>query len=143
NNRDLVAQARSLTLTQKMKHVPHAQRLSVLHELEQRFPEEFAATAGHQFRHPGDISIPSSLQHYWSYVTGRAVPDSIRYVYSDLSDPATPTRLTKLLHRRNFDTFCLNDHDSDEHSLATQQDMLTEFLDRYFPIPSPYELDIS
>src|SRR5699024_3695161 len=75
NNRDLVSRARSLTLTQKMKHVPHAQRLSVLQELEQRFPDEFEATARHQFRHPGDISIPSSLQHYWSYVTGRAVPD--------------------------------------------------------------------
>lgn len=139
NNRALIERARSVTLTQKLKHVPHAQRLSVLREIEDEFPDEVAGTANHQFRHPDDISVPSALQHYWSYLTGRAVPGSIRYVYSDLSDPATPVRLSKLLRYRNFDTFCLNDHDSDELSLAEQAEMLADFLDHYFPMRSPFE----
>lgn len=139
NNRALIERARAVTLTQKLKHVPHAQQLSVLCELEHEFPDEFAATARHQFRHPDDISIPSALQHYWAYVTGRAVPGSIRYVYSDLADPATPVRLSKLLRHRDFDTFCLNDHDSDELSLAEQAEMLADFLARYFPMRSPLE----
>lgn len=140
NNRALLKQSHGRVFTQKLKHVPHPQRLSSLQELAERFPREFEATARHQFRHPGDISVPAALQHYWSYVTGRAVPGSIRYVYSDLSDPATPVRLAHLLRDRGFDTFCLNDHDSDERRLERQARMLAEFLGRYFPMRSPFEL---
>lgn len=140
NNRDLIEQTHGRTVTQKLQHVPHPQRLSVLQELEDRFPGEFKATASHQFRHPDDISVPSALQHYWSYLTGRAVRGKLRYSYADLSNPATPATLDKLLTGRDHDVFCLNDDDSDEAAIEEQGRMVSEFLTRYFPMRSPLEL---
>ena len=67
----------------------------------------------HQFRHPDDISLLSSLQQYYAYLTGRAAPGEIRYMYTDLADPATPFKLARLLRDRHLDAFCLNDTDSD------------------------------
>ena len=100
-------------LTRKMKHTPHPSRRSVLAEIELRFAEHVEATAGHQFRHPDDISLLSSLQQYYAYLTGRAAPGEIKYMYTDLADPSTPFRLGRLLHDRHLDAFCLNDTDSD------------------------------
>jgi len=140
NNRELIESVWGTTLTQKIKHVPYSQRLSVLSDLERHFPDEFSATAQHQFRHPGDVSIPASLAHYWAYLTGRGMPARIRYTYADLADPGTPLKLAKLLRRRDFDTFCLNDHDSDALALEKQTEMLTDFLPKYFPSRSPVEL---
>ena len=74
----------------------------------------------HQFRHPDDISLLSSLQQYYAYLTGRATPGDIRYLYTDLADPATPFRLSRLLHDRHLDVFCLNDTDSDPAAAAEQ-----------------------
>lgn len=142
NNRRLVADAFGRMLTQKMKHIPHPQQRSVLYELERLYPEEFAETARHQFRHPGDIAVPSALKHYYAYLTGRAVPGRVRYAYSDLADPATPMRLVRLLARRDYDTFCLNDTDADEADLQRQSELVRWFLRSYYPVPSPFELAV-
>ncbi|HET9518379.1 MAG TPA: stealth conserved region 3 domain-containing protein, partial [Actinoplanes sp.] len=113
NNRALIKQAFGRVLTRKMMHTPHPSRRSVIAEIEQRFPEQVAATAAHQFRHPDDIALLSSLQQYYAYLTGRATAGEIKYMYTDLADPATPFRLAELLRRRHLDVFCLNDTDSD------------------------------
>jgi hypothetical protein len=123
-----------------MKHTPHPSRRSVLAEIELRFAEQVEATAGHQFRHPDDISLLSSLQQYYAYLTGRAAPGEIRYMYTDLADPSTPFRLGRLLHDRHLDAFCLNDTDSDPAAAAEQAALLADFLPAYLPFPSPFEL---
>ncbi|MET0423596.1 MAG: stealth family protein [Actinoplanes sp.] len=140
NNRKLIQEAFGRVLTRKMKHTPHPSRRSVLNEIELRFAEHVEATAGHQFRHPDDIAPLSSLQQYYAYLTGRAAPGDIRYLYTDVADPHTPFRLAKLLHSRNLDAFCLNDTDSDPAAMAEQTALLAEFLPTYLPFPSPYEL---
>ena len=140
NNRQLIQQAFGRVLTRKMKHTPHPSRRSVIAEIELRFAEHVEATAGHQFRHPEDIALLSSLQQYYAYLTGRAAPGEIRYLYTDLADPATPFRLAGLLHNRHLDAFCLNDTDSDPSAAADQAAMLAEFLPAYLPFPSPWEL---
>jgi len=140
NNREVVARQFGRLLTQKIKHTPHSLRRSVLAEIERGCPELVRATSGHQFRHPADISIPSSLHHYWSYLTGRSVPGDIRYTYTDLDDPRTPLLLANLLWRRHQDVFCLNFTEAADHSLSDVAAMLADFLPRYFPFPSPYEL---
>jgi hypothetical protein len=127
-------------LTRKMKHTPHPSRRSVLAEIELRFADHVTATAGHQFRHPDDISMLSSLQQYYAYLTGRAAPGDIRYMYTDLADPATPMRLARVLHDRHLDAFCLNDTDSSPSAAQEQAALLAEFLPAYLPFPSPYEL---
>jgi len=140
NNRRLIQEAFGRVLTRKMKHTPHPSRRSVLAELELRFAEQVAATAGHQFRHPDDIAMLSSLQQYYAYLTGRAAPGSIAYLYSDVADPRTPFRLAKLLHNRDVDAFCLNDTDSSAAAAAEQARLLGDFLPLYLPFPSRWEL---
>ena len=140
NNRELIREAFGRVLTQKMKHTPHPSRRSVIAEIEERFFEHVDATAHHQFRHPDDISLLSSLQQNYAYLTGRAVPGTIRYRYTDLAAPVTPFLLADLLRHRNLDAFCLNDIDSAPAVVADQEAMLADFLPAYLPFVSPYEL---
>ncbi|RSM67466.1 hypothetical protein DMB66_15715 [Actinoplanes sp. ATCC 53533] len=140
NNRELIREAFGRVLTRKMKHTPHPSRRSVIREIEERFAEYVSATADHQFRHPDDISLLSSLQQYYAYLTGRAVPGTIRFRYMDLAAPVTPFKLADLLRHRNLDAFCLNDIDSEPAVLSDQEAMLADFLPAYLPFVSPYEL---
>jgi stealth protein CR2/Stealth-like protein len=142
NNRRLIQQAFGRVLTRKMKHTPHPSRRSVIAEIELRFAEHVEATAAHQFRHPDDIALLSSLQQYYAYLTGRAAPGEIAYMYADLAHPATPFRLARLLRDRHLDAFCLNDTDSDPAVAREQAAMLGEFLPAYLPFPSPWELAV-
>ena len=140
NNRKLIQQAFGRVLTRKMMHTPHPSRRSVITEIEDRFAEHVEATAAHQFRHPDDISLLSSLQQYYAYLTGRATPGDIKYLYTDLADPETPFKLAKLLRNRHLDAFCLNDTDSDPDAEAVQAELLADFLPAYLPFASPFEL---
>jgi hypothetical protein len=139
NNRDLIAHQFGRTIANKFKHVPHALRRSVMTDLEQEFAEDFKRTAASQFRNHADVSVSASLGHYYGYITGRAVPGSLRYFYADIAREDTPSRLEELLRRRNFDVFCLNDHDSSSMSLAMQTKLIEGFLGQYFPQPSSFE----
>ncbi|MEU8244491.1 stealth family protein [Actinoplanes missouriensis] len=140
NNRRHIAERFHRGITQKMQHVPYPLQKSVLEEIEKWLPDEVRQTAEHPFRHPGDLSIPSSLQHYWAYLTKRAVPGSIKYTYADLAHPSTPVQLAFLLARRHCDVFCLNDTDSAAVALSEQAAMMADFLPQYFPFRSPFEL---
>ncbi|MET7709418.1 stealth family protein [Micromonospora sp. NPDC005413] len=139
NNRALIAERFGTVLTQKMKHMPHALRRSVLQEIEQTFPEQYRRTAASQFRSLDDLSVASSLHHYYAFQTGRAVPGNMLYTIAELSHPDTPARLAHLLARRDRQVFCLNDAFSVEEDLAAQLALLTPFLETYFPVPSPWE----
>jgi hypothetical protein len=139
NNRALIREAFGRVLTHKMRHTPHAARVSLLREIEERFADPVRETAAHQFRHPGDIALLSSLQQYYGYLTGRAVPGRIAYAYADLAHPRTPFRLARLLRRRDVDTFCLNDTDSPAALRTVQRAVLDDFLPSYLPFPCPYE----
>ncbi|WP_083971975.1 stealth family protein [Actinoplanes awajinensis] len=140
NNRRLIRETFGRVLTRKMMHTPHPSRRSVLREIEERFAEQVRSTAEHQFRHPDDVSMLSSLQQYYAYLTGQATPGEIRYRYTDLADPVTPYRLARLLRSRNVDAFCLNDVDDGHATRAEQEALLADFLPAYLPFPSPFEL---
>jgi Stealth protein CR2, conserved region 2/Stealth protein CR3, conserved region 3/Stealth protein CR4, conserved region 4/Stealth protein CR1, conserved region 1 len=140
NNRRLIREAFGRVLTRKMMHTPHPSRRSVITEIEERFAAEVAATASHQFRHPEDISLLSSLQQYYAYLTGRAAPGEIKYMYADLADPAAPFKMARVLRNRHLDAFCLNDTDADEGVAAEQEALLGDFLPAYLPFVAPFEL---
>ncbi|WP_432252399.1 stealth family protein [Streptomyces sp. HNM1019] len=139
NNRALLAERFGPAITQKMKHTPHALRTSVLAEIEKEFPDAVRATMASRVRSPSDISVPSSLHHYYAFLTGRAVPGHLRYDYFDLAQPTIRTRLARLLRARHCQAFCLNDTVSSEHDLEDQLALVRPFLDAYFPLPSPLE----
>jgi hypothetical protein len=139
NNRELILREFGATLTHKMKHVPHALRRGVLWELEDKFSKEHQRTAANRFRHTTDISVVSSLYHYYAFHTGRAIPGNVRYSYLDLAAPDTPGRLLSLLARRDRQVFCLNDTTGDTGDGSAQRSLLIPFLEAYFPVPTPHE----
>jgi hypothetical protein len=139
NNRAAILDRFDRTLTNKFKHVPHAQRRDVLVEMEHVFGEAFERTASNQFRNPSDLSIAASLHHYFAYLTGRAVEGQMKYLYADIAEPRTEARLRRLLRSREYDVFCLNDHDNTGVDADVLQGILMDFLDQYFPLPSSFE----
>ncbi|WP_055590108.1 stealth family protein [Streptacidiphilus griseoplanus] len=139
NNRQLIESRFGTIITQKMKHVAYPLRRSVLQEIEEEFAERHRITMGNRFRSLDDLSIASSLHHYYAFHTGRAVPGNIRYTYVDLALPDTPDRLGRLLAGRDRHAFCLNDTISTELDLEGQLALLGPFLEQYFPLPSRFE----
>lgn len=117
-------------------HVPIPQRRSVLTELEARYPAELAATWANQFRSSTDYEVNSWLHHYYGYLTGAAMPGSIRYSYFDLGDPTAWARMDKLLVRRDVDTFCINDTPT---ATSEQHARMGRWLEAYFSRPSAFE----
>lgn len=139
NNRRLLLDNFGSAIVQKVRHAPYALRRSVLHEIEREFADAHRATSHSRFRSADDISIPSSLYHYYAYFTGRAVPSEISFAYLDLARPEIQRRLGILLARRDRQAFCINDTLSDGHDIDRQTAMLGRFLDSYYPVPSPFE----
>jgi glycosyltransferase involved in cell wall biosynthesis len=140
NNRVLIKEAFGHTITQSFLHAPYSLRVSVLNELEERFPEAVAQTANSRLRAATDISIPSSLHHYYAYFTGRSSRGSIRVAYVDIGDPDQHPRLTQILTIRGNDVFCLNDTHHSVLSPAERAQVVKVFLENYFPVPSEFEL---
>jgi hypothetical protein len=139
NSRGLIAQQFGTVISQKMKHTPHALRRSVLAEIEQTYARAHHVTQHSKFRSPHDVPIASSLHHYFAYHSARATQGNLRYVYVDIGDALAQRRLDRLVARRDFDTFCINDTVVPEDPDA-QERMVKRFLESYFPVPSPYEL---
>ncbi|MCA5892724.1 stealth family protein [Isoptericola sp. NEAU-Y5] len=139
NNRELLERTFGRTVTNKFQHTPHPQRRDVLAEMEARFPEEFARVAASVFRHPDDISVASSLYHYYAHATGRAVIGSLRYHYRDISTLRTLRDLT-LIDDEGHDVFCLNDTQLQPGPRADRAvGLLSKYLARRFPLPSGFE----
>ena len=139
NNRALVEGRFGRVVSNKLKHVPHALRVSVLSDMEETFSEAYAATSRSRFRHPDDHSVVSALHHWYGYCTGRAVPGEIRYFYADINQPRTPGRLRHLLRNRDVDAFCLNDHDANGDASVVGRACAEDFLRSYFPVASSFE----
>ena len=138
NNRSLIQRDFGVTIHRKYRHGVHPQLREVLAELEKRHPDEFARVAASRFRHPDDLSIPSSLHHSYAYLQGRAVPGTMRYRYQDIGRPNTARRLDEILRERP-QVFCLNDIDTDPQQVPEVDALLRAFFAEYFPLPSPFE----
>lgn len=139
NNRRLIEDRFGVTITQVFEHVPYPLRRSVMTEIEETFPDEYARTMASRFRSMTDLSPVSNLHHYYAFQTGRALPGSVKYGYVQLAVSDLAQRLARALARRDWDAFCLNDAFSTEEEMLAQHAVLHPFLEAYFPVPSPYE----
>ncbi|MFI6316413.1 stealth conserved region 3 domain-containing protein [Nonomuraea sp. NPDC050556] len=139
NNRALIEREFGRTFARAFKHAPYALRRSVLRELEERFPQEIAATSRSRFRSVRDVSLVSSLYHYYALCTGRATIAELSVDTVPLSDGDALAPLTRLLTLRDRDTFCLNDMASGDLSEEDKARVVHGFLAGYLPIRSPYE----
>ncbi|MEB8339532.1 stealth family protein [Streptomyces endophyticus] len=145
NNRALLEARFGTVITQKMKHAPCALQRSTLYEIEEAFAAEHDYTARSKFRSEYDLSIPTSLHPHYAFLTGRAIPATLRYEYIALSAPDAPLKMQRLLRKRHCHAFCLNDVAPDspgqEGQEGTDPDLLADFLQEYFPRPSLFEKD--
>ncbi|MFF4490369.1 stealth conserved region 3 domain-containing protein [Streptomyces sp. NPDC001544] len=139
NNRALIERSFGQTLVHTFLHAPHPLRRSVLADIERDYGPEAAVTAGNQLRSHSDVSIASSLHHYYGFHTLRSVPGSISCGFVNVGLAEHGPRLNRILTARPHDVFCLNDfHDGDVPE-EEQDAILAAFLPSYFPVASQYE----
>ena len=135
--RALLERELGITPARAIWHTPHPQLRSVQLELEERFATEYATTWSHRFRHHADI-VADQLHHYYAQIIGRAVPGRLSYEYIGLDDDANRGRLDQLGRARSHQVFCLNDAPLTGKT-AIPDDYIQRWMQRYFPIPSPFE----
>ncbi|WP_395246046.1 stealth family protein [Agromyces sp. MMS24-K17] len=139
-NRALLRSRFGKVTTRHLEHCAAPLRRSVMAELEATFPEEFARTAASPFRSATDISVTNSLYHYYALMAGKAVTQTqVRVQYIETTLKRALPAMDRLLKRRDQDMFCLNDGSKPEISVAERTAAVTDFLDRYFPFPAPWE----
>ncbi|MBX9641548.1 MAG: stealth family protein [Mycobacteriaceae bacterium] len=139
-NRQLLAERFGQLITRHLEHTAVPLRKSVLLEMEREFPEEFARTQASAFRSSTDISVTNSLYHYYALLTGRAVQqEKARVRYVNTTTRAGLSLLPELRKNRRHHFFCLNDSSFPEVSAAERARRVVGFLERYFPIPAPWE----
>jgi Stealth protein CR2, conserved region 2/Stealth protein CR3, conserved region 3/Stealth protein CR4, conserved region 4/Stealth protein CR1, conserved region 1 len=139
-NRQLLWERFGKIITRHLEHTAAPLRKSVLSELECEFSDDFARTRASRFRASTDISVTNSLYHYYALMTGRAVQhESAKVLYVDTTLRSGLTKLPTLMKKRRFDFFCLNDGSFPEVSPRERADVVGEFLQKYFPVPAPWE----
>ena len=108
--------------------------------MEREFAEDFRRTAASPFRSATDISVTNSLYHYYALMTGRAVTQTqAKVLYIETTLRQAPEMMRRLLKKRDQDMFCLNDGSKPEIEPAERTRIVTDFLERYFPFPAPWE----
>lgn len=141
-NRTLLRDRFGRTITRHLEHCAVPLRRTVLRALEAEFPDHFARTAAARFRSPSDISVTNSLAPYYGLFTGSAVQQTgARVQYIETTLAATAARLSRLERGRRVDMFCLNDGSEPELDEDARTAIVTGFLERYFPVPGPWERD--
>lgn len=140
-NRRLLRERFGRIITRHLEHTAVPFRKSLVARMEQEFADDFARTAASRFRSATDISVTNSFYHYYALMTGDAVIQSTARVrYVDSTKRASLTELSRLLERRNFDFFCLNDSSDPELDADERAEIVTRFLADYFPIVAPWEI---
>jgi hypothetical protein len=122
-----------------MRHSPHPLRRSLLNELEERYPEDIRRTRRHPFRMNDDVTMVTTLHHYYGYYSGQAMPGLLRHVGVVLGRDDVERRLEKLLSMKP-DTFNLNDSVPVDDERDRQSGRIQEFLRGFFPEPSGFEV---
>ncbi|GAA2260938.1 stealth family protein [Glycomyces scopariae] len=138
NDRALIDRAFGRTVSRMMKHVPYPLQRSVLAEMEKEFDEDMERTAQSAFRDVTDVSAVT-LQHYYAYLSGRAVSAQAQDAYVELGMPDVAERLELLLERRDRETFCINDAGLPPELVEERSALMQRFLEAYFPVASPWE----
>ena len=142
NNRALLRERFEVDTMRKLRHAPYPQVKRILHDLERVFPSAFDATMHHRFRHPRDISVPSSLYHHYAELTGRAVPAELDTLYFDVANPGDLAKLGAypLLHEsRRPVVLCVNEVEAPDAGGARRDRVVANVLRTCFPYPSDFE----
>ncbi|MCC2030763.1 stealth conserved region 3 domain-containing protein [Microbacterium allomyrinae] len=141
-NRSLLHERFGRTIVRDLDHCATPLRRSVMAELEESFPDDFARTAASRFRSATDISVTNSLYHYYALLTGRAVTTRVpRVRYAQTTMVAGLRQMERLAENRDADMFCLNDGGNAEVPEDVRVRALRGALERMFPVRAPWERD--
>ncbi|WP_139005403.1 stealth family protein [Arthrobacter crystallopoietes] len=138
NIRRLIENEFGITISRAIKHTPHPQLRSVHFDMERRFSSQYEQTWKSRFRHHDDI-VADQLFHYYAQIAQKAVPGNLRYNYINVLDSAYEGTMMSMLLNRDRDCFCLNDAPV-EGAVPMKDEQVLDFLDRYFPVKSSFEL---
>lgn len=141
NARSLLSERYGVTFARKFYHTASALHVSELSRLETEFADVFAATRRAKFRTVHDIAVAGSFYLNYGYQAGTLTPSRLRYDYIDPAAPDADWRLRRLLGRRGFDAFCLNDGSSAEDAEQRRRtdQVIRGFLADYLPVPGSFE----
>lgn len=125
----------------KFFHTPYALRVSVMNEMEDRYPEIFSATSRAKFRSRTDAALAGSFYFNFALSTSRAVPGKIKYDYIDPADAAAISRLSGIMKRRNVEVVVINDGSQEisEDKRNEIRQLVPRLLNDLLPVPSSFE----
>lgn len=123
-----------------MRHVPYPCDRDLLAEMETRYRKAFARAAKSRFRSSHDLRPIAFMQYHYGYQAGRAMPDDISHRYLALWKPSIVEQLAKVESSRSYKTICINDVGLQPERLAEVNEAVAQFLEAYYPMPSPYEI---
>ncbi len=152
NVRAAIRRSTGLVITQKHKHIPNAQRVSIRVEVDSKFQDEIETTARHPFRELQDVN-PSHVANYYALATGRAVTETIPYKYVNMANPKLEGALAEALASMGATmVICFNDADefvvTDAYGdrvttyrpdLDQRDRIVVDFCRRAWPNPSRFE----
>jgi hypothetical protein len=144
--------ARQLLFAQNMyntdaifAHTFHPQLKSINQVMEIIWNKEYHICRSNKFRHITDIFITGFLHHHYAILTGKAIAAKTIYIYFNIRNPLSEMIYKSILARKNTDlapySICLNDHKFNKKLIFVDYEKkLTNFLEKYFPYPSIFEL---
>jgi len=136
--RDILARDLGFVATRRLQHAPYAMQLDVLREMEERWPNEFAATAASRVRAPSDYPVAAFWGQWYAYATGRAVSSHIDYMIVPVDKARARIQYAALMARTK-DVFCINESPWPASASGSDYAAMDAFLRAYFPVPSSFE----
>lgn len=120
----------------KIRHTPHAQRISTHRRLDVEFPGLRDRVAASRFRATTDVSVAAFLHHRFGEAIGAARPSQdISYGYVDTGRNDLAAVLARE-ERMPSGVWCLNDTG---HRPYGADEVITEALERMFPYAPSWE----
>ncbi|MER6251450.1 stealth family protein [Streptomyces sp. NPDC001584] len=142
--RQAVEEAVGRTYPHILAHTPYPLTRSAFARVEELLPGRLAATARSVFRSADDLA-PVTLAAHLALAEGHAVEGDLTHTYVSTARRSEIERLPDLAAGRGHDAFCLADDEDPEGpdggglSATQQHNVVTAFLEAYFPVPSPFE----
>ncbi len=139
NDRDLFARAFGRTVVHSYLHAPYALRVSVMDELEKRFPEEWQETMHSRFRSLSDHAFATVFVQACGVEAGKFVHGEVRSRYVKAGTREHQPLMREILARRHLETFCLNDTGENDLPAEEHDSAMAAFMEAYFPVRAPWE----
>ncbi|MFF4444471.1 stealth family protein [Streptomyces sp. NPDC001502] len=146
--RQAVEEAIGRTYPHILAHTPYPLTRSAFARVEELLPGRLAVTARSVFRSADDLA-PVTLASHLALAEGRAVEGDLTHTYVSTARRSEIERLPDLAAERGHDAFCLADDEDPDGpgeggaggglSATQQHNVVTAFLEAYFPVPSPFE----